>query len=459
MRKGIQLLGVLALFVLSVAGCKDSYQTESSEKQAIQYYKDKYGEKVRVQESHGLGSYTLFSYTYYGYEYVMSDGTSVVYFDDTHEYCDNRQAREIEEESTKLAKELIEKNVSKAYVLPTVTQIGEGIYFDTYVGETNVYHEYFDGDIRDFLERERQPVIFSWIGETEQDLSEFYYQASISKEEIEEQWKEFAQYFEGYVTGGVLTNDYYNANKEKGFSIFDEGYLMHYSIGLWGEPTVETYKPHLIEAHSDIWITSEVYDYQLPEHGVKLTPIDEEGHYTLDFSYEVDDDIKADYFSVKNDTDHSIFLNKDVDVYKRIVSPNEIKGSVTLMDKTTYFIGDEKKVLPHFEVVSMGEEEIVLRYRSYHLDQIDDVVVEPWVLVKDEDAIGASFINQKAPIEVINKDSETITYRILFEPHTRRNDNDLNIEVHYVIDGVEDDYPRLRFQYLFSLDHGIIEEK
>ena len=80
---------------LAVVGCEE-YEPESTEAEAVAYYQEKYGEKVGVEDAHGLGNYALFGYSYVGMEYVMDDGVSVIYIDDEGVFCDNRQTSEIE---------------------------------------------------------------------------------------------------------------------------------------------------------------------------------------------------------------------------------------------------------------------------------------------------------------------------------------------------------------------------
>ncbi|MDO4532976.1 MAG: hypothetical protein Q4C36_04565, partial [Coriobacteriia bacterium] len=49
--------------MLAVVGC-ESYEPQSTEAEAVAYYQGKYGEKVGVEDAHGLGNYALFGYSY-----------------------------------------------------------------------------------------------------------------------------------------------------------------------------------------------------------------------------------------------------------------------------------------------------------------------------------------------------------------------------------------------------------
>ena len=90
--------------LLAVAGC-EHYEPESTEAQAASYYQEKYGERVKVADAHGLGNYALFGYSYIGMEYVMEDGASVIYLDHEGLFRDNRQTQEIGEATRAFAEE------------------------------------------------------------------------------------------------------------------------------------------------------------------------------------------------------------------------------------------------------------------------------------------------------------------------------------------------------------------
>ena len=148
----IAVIAALVCACIAIAGCQ-SYEPQSSEDDALSYYQDKYGGKASVAESHGLGNYQLFGYSYSGMEYIMSDGTSVIYRDGEGKYRDNRQSAEIQE----AAKSFVE---GKLAAIPgalspiEVESVGDYLGFETYEGEGFCWHTRYDGDIEAFLQDE-----------------------------------------------------------------------------------------------------------------------------------------------------------------------------------------------------------------------------------------------------------------------------------------------------------------
>lgn len=170
-----------------LAGCgKEKAHYDEVERKAVEYYKDKYGDKVTVVNGFKAGNSALFGYI--GVDdraYEMSDGT-MVYWNDKEEYfADNRQAAEI---TAALRSQVVEPALEELDPGASVTM---GYSFNRTGMESFdecVFREYFDGDIEAFAARE---VI------TIRDLDAAVHESAYP-ERIERFYNRLHEYMRGY---------------------------------------------------------------------------------------------------------------------------------------------------------------------------------------------------------------------------------------------------------------------
>ncbi len=145
----IMLLAFVTLFLLS--GCKDDRHYEEVEKKALSYYKEKYGLKdVEITDSCKAGNSGLFGYLdVKDRAYEMSDGHSVYWNEYGQYFADDRQAAAIKED--------FETQIFQPLIAPENVRAGDfdlnRTAMETY--DACVFTEYYDGDIRSFLEKEK----------------------------------------------------------------------------------------------------------------------------------------------------------------------------------------------------------------------------------------------------------------------------------------------------------------
>ena len=150
--KYIKICILLIFAVLVSCGCGLGSHYEKVEKKALKYYQEKYGKDVTVVESYRAGNYGLFGMIEVkDRAYVMSDGYSVYWDDDKGILADNAQAETINGD---FRKEILEPALAGFSEEHKVTEARlNATDFESY--DECVFTEYYDGDIREYLKKEK----------------------------------------------------------------------------------------------------------------------------------------------------------------------------------------------------------------------------------------------------------------------------------------------------------------
>ena len=368
------LLCACVLFAtLAVVGC-DSYEPESTESGALAYYQDKYGVHAQVADSHGLGSYALFGYSYHGMEYIMSDGTSVVYFDDEGVYRDNRQAAEIQENARAFAENALSA-MPEATVPAVVLSVGNELGEETYEGDGICWHARYDGDIGAFLQEEMPPLVLqdNMSGE---DYAEgrFVYNMAFdeaSAQAVEDALVSLSRYFDMRRVDAAIVDA--QAFEPSGSSLFDDA--VRYTISFTGETAGASlavhFKPVFVALAENATISSGVAGVTLAEGDVSFAG-GVGGFCLCRISGEAARADDMQYY-IRNDSDHDIIEVVGLDRFRTVCSAHEHRCWCTLTDGATYYLGDADDIVPRVEVESVSADKVVIRYHTFFKDRIKSV--------------------------------------------------------------------------------------
>ena len=165
------LTGIVAVAIpMALTGCgKSAAHYKKVEKDAVRYYKEKYGDTVTVEKSIVAGNSGLFGYL--GVKdraYELSDGAMVYWNENGQYYADNRQAGEIDA--------AIREEIMK----PAIAELGaEAVVSEYSINRTGmesfdecVYREFYDGSIRDYAKKEQIRISDLSVAITAQDFKE-----------------------------------------------------------------------------------------------------------------------------------------------------------------------------------------------------------------------------------------------------------------------------------------------
>ena len=165
------LAGIAAVAIpMALTGCgKSAAHYKKVEKDAVRYYKEKYGDTVTVENTIVAGNSGLFGYL--GVKdraYELSDGMKVYWNESGQYYADNRQAEEI---ATAIREEIMK---------PAIAELGaEAVVSEYSINRTGmesfdecVYKEFYDGNIRDYAKKESIRISDFSAAITAQDFKE-----------------------------------------------------------------------------------------------------------------------------------------------------------------------------------------------------------------------------------------------------------------------------------------------
>lgn len=377
-RKRFIVAGIIAVFVaicLAMAGC-DSYEPQSSEDGALQYYQDKYHGKAAIAESHGLGDYNLFGYSFNGMEYIMTDGTSVVYYDDEGVYRDNRQASEIQQAAVAFAEDKLAA-IPGAVTPVQVERVGSNPHFETYDGEGVCWHAYYAGDIEAFLQEEQPPLVLEnhYSGEDYAD-GLFYYSIAYDEAQaagLEDAYLALGRFFDiRPVTLAVVDRAAFEASGDA-LTLFDDG--LRYTVSFKGDSASGVgsvrEKPAFIQVLDGIKVSSSTAGITLKEGDVRFI-LAEDGFAECRISGEAASCDTMSYY-IHNDTGATILKVNGIDEFSLVCDPYQHRDYCTLSDGGVYFIGDESAVTPQVEIESVTADKVVFRYRTYFKDEISRI--------------------------------------------------------------------------------------
>ncbi|MBQ5444433.1 MAG: hypothetical protein IIU29_04525, partial [Erysipelotrichaceae bacterium] len=313
MKDKISILFLCLLFLLS--SCKDN--GKDMQKKAKAYYEKKYDLKdVTLSDPFKAGNSGLFGYI--GVEdlaFEVSDGSFIYYDKEEDRFYDSKQAEQIEEDfETKLLPELL-KEIRSPYVLKD-SRIAATRYesFDECV-----FHEYYDGDIRDYLAKERPSISDFLLTVQAQDDS---------KDQIASLYKKMASYFKGGAEVRVVkegSSYLLEENKEEYIGRDDEDLIAQAS--LYFNDRMYWHEPHYVEAMEGVMISSDMADFILEEGDIRLEEVKDGQSFQeiLDASYyamPVDAKENKDGSYTVRDQRHEerIVLDEELPYYRLVLS-------------------------------------------------------------------------------------------------------------------------------------------
>ena len=313
MKDKISILFLCLLFLLS--SCKDN--GKDMQKKAKAYYEKKYDLKdVTLSDPFKAGNSGLFGYI--GVEdlaFEVSDGSFIYYDKEEDRFYDSKQAEQIEEDfETKLLPELM-KEIRSPYVLKD-SRIAATRYesFDECV-----FHEYYDGDIKDYLAKERPSISDFLLTVQAQDDS---------KEQIASLYEKMASYFKGGAEVRVVkegSSYLLEENKEEYIGRDDEDLIAEAS--LYFNDRMYWHEPHYVEAMEGVMISSDMADFILEEGDIRLEEVKDGQSFQeiLDASYyamPVDAKENKDGSYTVRDQRHEerIILDEEFPYYRLVLS-------------------------------------------------------------------------------------------------------------------------------------------
>lgn len=313
MKDKISILFLCLLFLLS--SCKDN--GKDMQKKAKAYYEKKYDLKdVTLSDPFKAGNSGLFGYI--GVEdlaFEVSDGSFIYYDKEEDRFYDSKQAEQIEEDfETKLLPELL-KEIRSPYVLKD-SRIAATRYesFDECV-----FHEYYDGDIRDYLAKERPSISDFLLTVQAQDDS---------KDQIASLYEKMASYFKGGAEVRVVkegSSYLLEENKEEYIGRDDEDLIAEAS--LYFNDRMYWHEPHYVEAMEGVMISSDMADFILEEGDIRLEEVKDGQSFQeiLDASYYamlVDAKENKDGSYTVRDQRHEerIILDEELPYYRLVLS-------------------------------------------------------------------------------------------------------------------------------------------
>ena len=425
------LCALLACFCALLAGC-EKYEPESTNQQAINYYEAKYHEKVTVKDSHGLGNYSLFNYIYGGTEYVMSDGTSVVYIDSEGVFRDNRQSAQIEQAAIAFAEQRLAA-IEGAVVPPVVRDVGWVPGYETYEGESTCWETYFDGDIEAFLRAERP-----WLG-LESNASgnshaegrfsfDAAYDRSVARA-AEQAYFDLSTFFNlNYTTVAIVDGTSFELGAT---TLFDDALI--YTINLSkaadsedGSSRFVHFKPAFVTLAQDISISSATPGIDLKEGDMRFVER-ADGFYDLQISGDAAGHSDVGYY-VRCDGASGITLVRGIDQFTKVCDAHDHVWTSRLHDGSVYYLGSFASIAPSVEVQSVTGSRIEVVYHTHFKDQISQVKLRVIGLAMKRG--GTTYESTEFPSRIVSEVPDG-WYCIVEVPEGARADNELHFQFTY----------------------------
>ena len=361
--------------LLAAVGCTQ-YEPESTEQQAQAYYQDKYHVPAQVTDSHGLGNYALFGYEYHGMEYVMSDGASVVYFDDEGVFRDNRQATEIHEAAVAFASQKL--NAMPGALTPIdVAEVGDIPYEQTYVGETVCWHARYDDDIAAFLEQERPRIVFKTThhGGTTHEEGRFSYDIAYDASKasgLEDAYLQLNPYFDLQgITLAVVDADGFTP---EGISLFDD--RLHYTIQFRdsdGTTIAERFKPAFITVMDGISLSSATPGVTLKDGDIRFEPTSKRGYFRCAITGDAAARRDTMHYYLRNETDQGITQLRGIDSFSTVCEAHEHRAYCSFEDGGIYYFGNSTDIRPWVEIEQITANQVTIRYHTHFKPSIKNV--------------------------------------------------------------------------------------
>lgn len=343
-----KIIIVLAVLLLLLTGCyKEKREMEGKVKEAEAYYKDKYGEKVKVESS----SMNEADTGYIGYQpngdytYVMEDGTTVTWMSNDKRFIDDKQYEEITEAIRKEVWEPLYASLSEDERIEKVTSSEPtfGIYHSGEV-EAKGYGKYYEGDIVSYLKDENVHLICYDINAAVAEEPE---QSDI--DELTEQFKVFGQKICDTFDGYYVVNVYGTTpafDTDRNFLLFSQEGVFAMAHILDEEVLVKM--DHYIDVADGITMTSACNNLVFEEGDVQLVKVD-----NAELQQYIDDIYNAlPYKSEKNKG--SSYTERDQVHEERSVLQDGVAYKVVMSERVKNFDSGDRG-----EVVVKVDENVV----------------------------------------------------------------------------------------------------
>ena len=420
---------LLACLCVVLVGC-DEYKPQSNENDAQRYYNDKYNASASVSESHGLGNYNLFGYSYRGMEYVMSDGTSVVYLDDEGVFRDNRQAAEIEQAAAAFAERSLQA-IPGALTSVSIQSVGGEVYYETYKGEGSCWATRYEGDIAAFLSAEKPALSLDMhFSGSDYANGRFSYEMaydSTAVSGLEDAYLELGNYFDiRSITLAVVDL----ATFEEGETgLFDEGLV--YTVDFNGDSPDAVkavhFKPVLVRLTDGATISSATPGVTLKEGDVRFEARDD-GFWVLHIAGEAAAHEGSMSYYVRNDGGPDITRVDGIDRLTRVCNAGEHVNTTALIDGCVYYLGAATDIKPRIEIENLTSNRMVVRYHTYFKDQIKNPTLKVIGLARKNDSSTYESTSFDARIVEETSDGWRCTVSI---PSGAKSDNKLYFQFTY----------------------------
>ena len=429
-RMAVLVLTICALCAaLATVGC-DKYEPESTEADAIAYYQEKYGEKVGVQDAHGLGNYALFGYSYVGMEYVMDDGVSVIYIDDEGMFCDNRQTTDIEAAYKPFTEEKLAA-LPGLIVAPTLQWVGDDRYYQTYEGHGMCWHTRFDGDIEEFLRSELPPLELETHASGDQwGDGRFSYELACDyavAQEVEDALLALSSYFDMRgVRLAVVDPQAFDAGES---SLFDEA--VYDTVSFKGSSAsdiqVVHHKPVFVKLMDGATVSSATPGVVLAEGDVSFTPA-EDGFYRCHVKGEAAAYGGEMEYYVHNDSDIGIVQVRGLDSFLVVCDPRQHIGYRKFVDGGIYFLGVPQDIAPWIDVEKIENGKVHVRFHTHFKDKIHRVELRVIGMAMSENS--GSWVSTGFKSRIVEETDDG--YRcIVYLPERPKPDNTLHFQFTY----------------------------
>ena len=368
----VALVACLACSLAALAGCR-SYEPASDEAGALSYYQGKYGVSTTVAEQNLLGSYGLFGYTYEGAEYIMADGSSVVYLDDEGVWRDNRQDAEIQEAARLFAQRKLDA-IPAALAPPAVVQVGDGHYPETYKGSGECWATRYDGDIKRFLRAEWPALVLEGrYSEPSGGEGRYSYDAAYDAAQadgLDAAYLDLGRYYDiRNVALAVADADAFAAGP---LSLFDEGLECRMTFAGEDAGSLEAmrFKPVFVPLFDGATISSGTPGVTLRAGDVRFEDRGD-GFFTCRIAPELAGRDMTYY--IWNDAGKDIVQVVGLDRFREVCASGQHTEYGHLSDGGTYFLGPLGDIAPRIELQEVTADKVTARYHTHFKDQINHV--------------------------------------------------------------------------------------
>lgn len=344
---------------------------EDFKKMAKEYYENKYNMELQINEIGYISTNGLVSNETNDMYIKVSNGSTIIYIEETKKLYDNRQAKEIINNIEETVLDKVFANVSSTINI-------EGIFYDNIkINDFNIFTQqgikgsyfssYYDGDMEKFLANEE--VIFD-------DLRLFVICDDSSKTEsiknkvIDELQKSNIKYEESNIELRILTRDCYDKYLNKEYRLPDIDMTECYAKYILGEKEY-SYVQKYIEVTEGIFITSNERDFLLETNDIVLEKCetDKIAMYKVKFSERI-----KEYINSKTYNELNVYVRYDLEKvdYNKLNEKGEEIKEEDVKDIKLYYNRkkDENKILNLFSEMSDGEY-AVLEDGDYIFFEID----------------------------------------------------------------------------------------